>query len=338
MSEGWTLLRAEAWPLLLAAVLVLGAGAVSLRARARGLTRLVHPSRRRQFGAERAPLKAALRLALAGLGLFSLGLGAMGPALGETLRETETRGIDVVVCLDTSRSMLAEDLRPSRMARAQREVRGFLDQLEGDRAALVAFAGDARDVAPLTHDVTTLQGLLEQVTPLDNRRGGTDLAAALEHALTLFDGRTGSHEAIVLVTDGEDLEGRALDVARVASEAGIRIFVVGVGTEAGGKIPVRLRDGSQGFLRGPDGEEVVTRLDGSTLARLAEETGGAYLSTEDAAAPLELLYRQRMTRLEGRLVDSGIERIPHDRFQWPLALGLVCMLTERGLRERRRRA
>ena len=333
---GLDLLHAhDAWMLLLAPpVVAFGLWGVTRRRRALGT--LSHPARMERLVPGFSALRAVARVALGGVVLLLLGFALLGPARGYTLRESISRGIDVVVCIDTSRSMLAEDLRPSRIERARREVRGFLDGLRGDRAALVAFAGDARDVAPLTHDTETLKGLLKQVAPIDNRVGGTDLAAALEHSLSLFDGRTGSHEAIVLVTDGEDLEGRALDVAREARERGIRVFVVGIGTATGGKIPVTLRDGRQGFLRGPDGEEVVSKLDGTTLARLAEETGGAYLSTEDVAAPLETLYHQNMSHLEGREVVGGQKRIPHDRFQWPLGLGLVCMIVEAGLREQRR--
>lgn len=332
---GFDFLRGDYALALPLAVVVLLLGIGGLRARRKLLSRMTHAAQRNRFAPRRSFGRGLLRLCLGSAALAFLILASMGPVRGYTLRETVTRGIDVVICIDTSRSMLAEDLRPSRIERARREVRGLLDALRGDRAALIAFAGDARDISPLTNDVLALKGLLEHVTALDNRLGGTDLAAALERALALFDGRTGSNEAIVIVTDGEDLEGRGLEVARAAADRGIRVFVVGVGTSAGGKIPVLLRSGVQGFLRGPDGEEVVTRLDGTTLERLAKETKGAYLSTENSAAPLETLYRERMSRIEGREVFAGQERIPHDRFQWPLLLGLLCMLGEAGLRERR---
>jgi Ca-activated chloride channel family protein len=239
------------------------------------------------------------------------------------------------VCLDTSRSMLAQDLRPSRLERAKREVVGLLDLLRGDRVALVAFSGDARDVAPLTRDKGTLAGLLAHVSPDDNREGGTDLAAAIEHALALFDGRTGAHEAIVLLTDGEDLAGEGAKQAEEARKRGIRIFVVGVGTEAGGKIPV-MEGGKAAFLRDPDGNEVVTKLERASLERLARSTGGEFLSAEQSPTPLEDLYRARVARIEGREIESGERRVPYDRYQWPLALGLLCLLAELGLGDRRR--
>ena len=297
---------------------------------------LVDERQRERFAPGASRTRSGLRLALASAALFLVGLSALGPVRGYTTRPTVRRGLDLVVCLDTSRSMLAEDLRPNRLERAKREVRGLLDALSGDRVGIVAFSGDARDVAPLTHDRTTLDALLDYVSPADNLRGGTDLAAALQHALDLFDGRTGSHEAIVLLTDGEDLEGRAEALAAQAGERGIRVFLVGIGTEAGAKIRVTAANGSEAFLLDPNGEEVVTKLEGTSLQRIAEATGGAYLSTEMSPTPLEDLYAARIATLEGREFEGGERRIPHDRYQWSLALAVLCMLIEIGLREGKR--
>jgi len=324
----------------LAGVLVLLVGGYGLARRRAELSRLVASRRLAAFLPGLSWTRIVLRLLLGVLALFLIGLSATGPVRGYTYQDAVRRGIDLVVCLDTSNSMLARDLRPSRLERARREVKGLLDRSAGDRIGLLAFAGDSREVAPLTHDRATLEGLLQEARPEDNRLGGTDLAAALSQALDLFDGRTGAHEAIVLLTDGEDLGGQGAEVARRAAEQGIRIYVVGVGTEAGGKIPIVGPDGRETFLRDNQGEEVVTRLDGASLRRLAETTGGDYLSTENSATPLEDLYAARISRLEGRDLEGDLRRVPHDRYQWTLALGLACMLIETGLREtsaRRRR-
>jgi Ca-activated chloride channel family protein len=329
-SLGFDWQRPGWWPVLFATPLLLGLGLSALFARRRDLARLVHPVQRARFAPERAEVRAVLRVILAACAALLLGLAALGPVLGWTERDVVRRGLDIVVCLDSSRSMLATDLRPTRLARAQREVVGLLDALEGDRVALVGFAGDARDVAPLTTDRHTLEGLLRFISPQDNRLGGTDLGAALEHALALFDGRTGASEAIVLLTDGEDLSGRGLEHALEAEQRGIRVYVVGIGTEAGAKIP----DG-RGFLKGPEGEEVVTKLDGDTLRQIAETTGGEYLSTEDAPLPLEELYTKRIARLDRRDIAGSVERVPHDRYQVPLLGAFLCMAFEALLRERR---
>ena len=319
------------------ALLLLAVGLWGLARRRTRLARFVAPHRLGRFAPSASRGRPLLRVLLATAGLSLLVLSLVGPVRGYTNRETYARGLDIVACLDTSRSMLARDLRPDRLERAKRELVGLFERLRGDRCAILAFSGEAREVAPLTHDYRTLTALLDHVTTEDNRRGGTDLAVAIERALEMFDGRNGAYEVIVVLTDGEDLEGRAAEVAEKAKERGIRVFVVGVGTEGGGKIPVKDTNGREGFLRGPDGEEVVSRLAGETLESLARVTGGEYLSTEQSPTPLEDLHRMRISRIEGRELEGGMRRIPHDRFQWSLVLGLLCMLGEVGLRERRGR-
>ncbi|MCB9913692.1 MAG: VWA domain-containing protein [Planctomycetes bacterium] len=323
---------AELWWLLAAAAL-LGLGGWALRARSRDLDRWVARRHRPGFARERSAWRGPLRLVLAAAAFAFLALALSGPVRGYTLRDVQRRGLDLVVCLDTSRSMLVEDLRPNRLERAKREIVGLLQRLHGDRVAVLAFAGDVRTVAPLTHDRKTLASFLETLSPADNQLGGTDLGAALEQALLMFDGRNGNHEAIVLLTDGEDLGGEAQAAAEKAAERGIRVYVVGLGTPEGGKIP----DGSRGFVKDESGVEVVSALDGTTLERIAEVSGGVYLAAATTPLPLEEMYDKRMTKLEARELFAGRERIPHDRYQWPLVIAFLCMLGETSLRERRGR-
>ncbi len=328
---GFSWLRPEDLAWLGSVPVLFGIGAWGISARRRGLRRLVSPRHLQRFSPGRSSWTPLCRLLLAVAAAFFLALSLVGPVRGYSLREVERKGLDIVVCIDTSRSMLVEDLRPNRLERAKREVTGLLEKLKGDRVAVLAFAGDVRQVAPLTHDRNTLGSFIETLSPRDNLIGGTNIGAALESALELFDGRTGSHEAIVLLTDGEDLTGEGQSVAERAAERGIRVYVVGMGTSEGGKIS----DGSSGFIRDEAGAEVVSSLDGSTLEAIADSTGGAYLSASRSALPLEELYDKRMSKLEARALWAGRERIPHDRYQWPLVLALCCMLAESSLRERR---
>ncbi len=333
---GFEWLRPEWWPAMALAPALWLLGLIILGLRRRALAKLVAQRQVSRFLPEWSASQARLRVVLAGVGLGYLVLALAGPVRGYTLRDVQRRGLDLVVCVDTSRSMLVEDLRPNRMSRARREVRGLLGRLKGDRAALVAFAGDVRDVAPLTHDRATLGQFVEALAPRDNLVGGTDIGGALEHALELFDGRTGAHEAVLLLTDGEDHGGRGLAVAEVAARAGIRIFVVGMATSGGGKIPmVDGRSGGAGFQKNKQGEEVVSALDDTSLAAIAAATGGAYLAATDSPAPLEELYEKRISRMEARDLWAGRERVPHDRFQWALVMALVCMTAEGALGERR---
>jgi Ca-activated chloride channel family protein len=277
--------------------------------------------------------RALARVLLASAATILIAIALVGPVSGFTLRDVQRKGLDLVMCIDTSRSMLVQDLKPDRLSRARREITGLLEKLQGDRAALLAFSGDVRDVAPLTHDRKTLEIFVDTLSPDDNVKGGTDIGAVLDRALGLFDGRTGAHEAIVLLTDGEDLEGKGLAAAKTAKERNIRIYVVGMATEAGGKIP----DGPRGFVRDESGVEVVSKLGKDSLVAIADETGGAYIAADSSPTPLEELFAKRISKLEGRQLFAGKERIPHDVYQWPLVLAALCMILEAALRERRGR-
>jgi Ca-activated chloride channel family protein len=328
---GFTWLRPAdgIWLLLVPALFALGSW--SLSRRRRELRLFVGERHLSQFVPSLAKYRPILRVISASTGGLFLVLALIGPVRGYSLRDVERKGLDLVICLDTSRSMLVQDLRPNRLERAKREMRGLLEQLKGDRVAVLAFAGDVRKVAPLTHDRKTLSSFISTITTRDNLMGGTNLGAALSAALKLFDGRTGSNEAIVLLTDGEDLAGEGLKVAEEAKARGIRIFVVGMGTLAGGKITME----GGGFLRDEAGMEVVSSMNDETLELIAETTGGAYIAASRSALPLEELYEKRMSRLETRALWAGRERIPHDRFQWPLVIAFACLLLESALRGRK---
>ena len=331
MSAGFELLRPGVTPLLVVAALLGALGIFSLVQRSRSRDRLVSERHFRRFLPDFSEARARLRVALVMFGALGMAIALLGPVRGYTLREVQRRGVDLVLCLDTSRSMWVQDLKPNRLSRAQREMRGLLDTLKGDRVGVIAFSDDARLVAPLTHDRSTLTHFIETLSPKDNMRGGTHVGGALSRALELFDGRTGSHEAICLLTDGEDLEGEGLAVAEQAAERGIRVYVVGMGTSGGGKIPL-----GGGFVRDETGQEVLSALNSETLRAIAEATGGEFLSAETSPFPLEELYEKRISKLDARDLWAGKARVPHDRYQWPLVIALACMVTGYGMRERRR--
>jgi Ca-activated chloride channel family protein len=280
--------------------------------------------------------RAWSRAGLVAVGMSLVALSWMGPVRGFALVPVEQRRIDVVVALDTSRSMLVEDVEPNRLERAKVEIGALLDAMTGERVSLLAFAGSARDVAPLTADLDTVRYFLEELSPEDNRRGGTDLGAALNLALERFDGSGGSSEAVILVTDGEDLTGEGLAAAEVARDRGVRVHVLGMGTAGGGKVP----DGEGGFVVDPDASaaraEVVSQLRSESLRAIADATGGIYLEAKGRVLPLEELYRRAISTMEGRDIVDGKERVPRDRFQWPLVLALLILMVEGAALDSRR--
>lgn len=329
-------------PLVLA--FVIGARRRAMLARLaepRHLARLF-PSLARRAGAGKdlgrwLARRGRVRALLAAATVLLLVAALLGPVRGFALVPVATRQVDVVVCLDTSRSMLVEDIEPTRLARAKNEVAALFDAMRGERVGLVAFAGLARMVAPLTKDVDTARFFLERLSPEDNRKGGTDIGAALRLALERLDGDAGSNQAIIVVTDGEDLSGEGLDAAEEAKERGVVVHVLGLGTASGGKVP----DGLGGFVvdegEGGSGEEVVSKLESSTLRALSDATGGIYLEAKGRVLPLEELYRRAIATMEGRDLVDGKERVPRDRYQWPLLLALLALVIEGALRDTRMR-
>ena len=268
-------------------------------------------------------------LLVAAIALFGVALG--GPMWGFHWEEMKREGIDLVVAIDTSKSMLATDVAPNRLERAKLAVQDLLAEMAGDRIGLVAFAGTAFVQCPLTLDRNAFRESLQAVEVGLIPRGGTNLMAALESGLEAFEGHQGRHQALVLITDGEDHEGKLDDAIKAASERGVKIFTVGIGTAEGELIPVE----GGGFLKDRKGQVVKSRLGEDTLKKIALDTGGVYLHAAGADLGLGALYRDHIATMEKRDLESTLERRYEHRYQIPLGLGLLLLVIEQLLGERR---
>ena len=277
---------------------------------------------------DRRRRSARAALVVAATALFALALA--GPMWGFHWEEVRREGIDLVVALDTSKSMLTTDVAPNRLARAKLAVEDLLAELHGDRIGLVAFAGTAFVECPLTLDRDAFRESLDAIEVGLIPRGGTNLAGAIDAALGAFDGRQGNHQAIVLITDGESHEGTVADAIAHATERGVKIFTVGIGTSAGELIPVE-----GGYLKDRKGQVVKSRLDEETLKKVALDTGGVYLHAAGTDLGLAALYRDHVATMEKRELASTLERRYEHRFQFPLGLALVLVVVEAFVGERR---
>jgi len=267
---------------------------------------------------------------LLGAVLF-LALALAGPEWGFRWQEVRRQGIDLVIAIDTSRSMLATDLKPSRLARAKLAVRDLVFRLQGDRVGLVAFAGTAFLQCPLTLDYGAFSESLNAVEVGLIPKGGTALAPALEAAMGAFEGSEGKHQAIVLITDGEDHEGKVEEAAKKASERGIRIFTVGIGTSEGELIPLE----AGGYVKDRSGQVVKSRLGESTLQQIATTTGGVYMAASGGVLDLAALHREHIDTLQKRELSSTLERRFENRFQFPLGLAILLLAIEPLIGDRR---
>lgn len=262
---------------------------------------------------------AARALALVGLGLTVVALAR--PRWGEPVGTIRSQPIDVLVCLDVSRSMWARDARSpegptSRLDRAHRELVALAERIQGDRIGLIAFAGGARVLCPLTTDGRSFARMVPTATPWSVARGGTDLASALAEAASTLQRQGAGPAAVLLVTDGEDHGTAARDAARALGEQDIAVHCVALGTPEGALIPLP-EDG--GTLRDRSGQEVVSAQDPETLRPLADAAGGSLTVAEGAeASTLVDLYQRAIAPIRRQAIrDARIAQRP-ERFQWPL--------------------
>jgi len=317
--------RAPLYLTLLPLVVALGAALlVLLRGRAAAMARFVDAglAARLTPHLDRRPSRwrAWLRIAA----LLCLVVALAGPKWGFQWQEMKREGLDIIVALDTSRSMLATDVKPNRLERAKLAVLDLLPLLQGDRIGLVPFAGTAFLECPLTLDygafARSLRGTEVGIIP----RGGTAMARAIDAALDGFEARQGKHEALILITDGEDHEGDAKAAAARAKELGVRIFTVGIGTPEGELLPL----GPDGYVKDRAGQVVKSRLAEDPLKAIALATGGAYVQGLGPSLGLDQVFRDHIATMERREVASALQRRAEERFQWPLAAALLLLAVE----------
>jgi Ca-activated chloride channel homolog len=324
-------LRILAPLLLFLAPLGLFAGALAaLRSwqRQRRLAALVPAARLGQVLEGAGAAQGVAKGSLLGLGLFFLFLAAAGPQCGERTELVKRAGIDLVIALDASNSMLARDVKPSRIERAKLEVTALLDRLKGDRVGLVVFAGEAFIQCPLTTDYAAARLFLRAVEPVSMATQGTAIADALYQAKEVLDGggRGDAGKAVLLITDGEDQRGDALEAATALGEAGIRTFAVPVGGSEGEPIPLLDRNGNlQGYKKDKEGRTVLTRTDLAGLRELTARGGGLLLQGSGADLGvlkfLPELEKIQKGEFESRLSVQYDDKYPW--FAWP-AFALLC--------------
>ncbi len=267
-----------------------------------------------------------------GLGLVVIAMA--GPLFGTRPEEVKAKGIDVIVALDVSNSMLCEDLQPSRMEAARRAMSQLIDRLRGDRLGIVIFAGDAFVQLPLTADRSAARMFLSTLGPSSMNNQGTAIAAAIDMAHRGFDPESAAGKAIIVITDGEDHEGDAEGAAQRAAEAGITVHTVGMGTPQGGPLPIRRNGQMQGFRKDANGNTVVSRLNEQMLRGIAAAGNGEFVRATSTSAGLERLVSE-LKQMDS--AETGTYRFTafEDRFQYPLAAGAVLILLALGMGERR---
>jgi Ca-activated chloride channel family protein len=284
-----------------------------------------------------------LKLILQCLTLFFFVIALARPQSGEGKQKAKSEGLEIMLAVDVSNSMLSEDARPSRLELAKRELARFLDQLGGDKVGLVAFAGSAILLSPLTTDKAALKMFLESLSPESVTTQGTDFKRALtEASQALHRGGTESDEnqnvtkVIVLVSDGEETEKGGLETAKKIAEDGTRIFTLGVGTEQGGQIPVRDKNGNMiGYKKDRRGQTVVSKFTGEALKALADAGKGTYQQITFGGDAIKYL-RASIDQLQKAAFDTMEVSHYNEHYQIFLFTGIILALLELALGERKK--
>lgn len=258
------------------------------------------------------------------------------PQWGHKMEHIERKGLDLVLLQDISLSMLAEDIKPNRLTRSRHEISSFLESLSGDRVGLVAFSGEAQVMVPLTLDYGTVQMMLKELTP-GWLMPGTNLENAIRKGMSMYRGSGATQYAVmILMSDGEELEAAAVNAAKEASQMGIRIYTIGIGSREGVPIPVPSQNGEVAYKRDVQGNIVTTRLEEGTLQEIASVTGGQYFYASPGEFQLQKVLTEIASLEKKEQASTRMENY-QDRYQIFLGIAALLFLIEALVSEMGRR-
>ncbi|MEO6872270.1 MAG: VWA domain-containing protein [Chthoniobacterales bacterium] len=275
----------------------------------------------------------ALFLLVLGLVIVSLAR----PRVGYTYDEVRRKGLDLILAVDVSRSMLSNDVAPNRLERVKLATQDLINLLQGDRVGLVAFAGRAFLQAPLTIDY---DAAIDSINDLDTNtipEGGTNISDAIELATKTYGKSATGNRALIIFTDGEELSGDAVAAAKAAAEAGVRIFTIGVGTKTGSLIPIPGENGGTAFVKDEDGKVVKSKLDEARLKEIASPPKGFYLHLENGPRTMQQLYTDGLSKMTVADINARLSRHPIERYEWPLAAAILLFAVALLINERKRK-
>lgn len=283
---------------------------------------------------EKSTFKPILKLTIWCLAIGSLVVALVNPKIGTKLETVKREGVDIVFAVDVSKSMLAEDISPSRLNKAKRIVSEIINNLGSDRIGIIAYAGRAVPQLPITTDFSAAKMFLANLNTDMLSSQGTAIDDAIRLAKTYYDDVEQTNRVLVIISDGEDHSVGAGQLAEEATKEGIKTYTIGVGTAKGGRIPLKRRGIIESYKRDLQGEVVITRLNEKTLKNIASEGDGEYIDgkvTEDAVAFVtDRLSTMNKTEFEAKKFSEF-----QDQFQWFLGLGIFLLLLDVFLLERK---
>ena len=276
--------------------------------------------------------RETLKFILVLIALFFVILGVAGPQFGSKLQQVKKEGVELIIALDVSNSMMAQDIKPSRLDAAKQAISRMVEKLSDDKVGLIVFAGDAFTQLPITSDYVSAKMFLETINPSLITTQGTDIGAAIRLAMKSFTPQEGVGRAIIVITDGENHEGGAVEAAQEAAEKGMQVFVLGVGSPDGSPIPAE--DGSNNFRRDKDGNVIVTRLNEQMCQEIAKAGNGMYIRVDNTNSAEKVLNNE-IAKLSKADVESQVYTEFDEQFQALAWLVLILLVVEMLILERK---
>ena len=297
--------------------------------RRRRLERFASSSLLAQLTPSASPARVRTKFILYTLAVVFLILAAARPQVGSKLREEHQKGIEMMLVVDVSNSMLAEDFEPNRLDRTKFAIDRVVESMKQDRIGVVAFAGEAQVQLPITSDYRMARAFARKLSPAMVRTQGTDLGAAIKLASMSFSSQSEGSRVMILITDGENHESDALEAAQAAAEKGIAIYTIGIGTPEGAPIMI-----GGDYLTDENGDMVVSKLDEKMLQEIASATGGAYVRATKQSIGLKEIVDRLKELDESDLATTRFEAFD-EQYQYPLAVALLLLLIEWLILDRR---
>ncbi len=288
----------------------------------------------KKLSPDRSSFKPLLKITVFCLAIAALAFGMVNPKIGTKLETVKREGVDVVFALDVSKSMLAEDIAPNRLEKSKQLVTQIINSLAGDRVGIIGYAGSAFPQVPITTDFASAKLFLASMNTDMVSSQGTAITEAISMAKTYYDDEEQTNRVLFIISDGEDHEGNVSQIAEEAASEGIKIYTIGVGTKAGGPIPIKRNGVLQTYKRDQNNEQVITRLGEETLVEIASQGNGSYIEGQNTKEVVEEITAI-LNGMDKKEFDAKQFTDFKDQFQWFLAGALFLLIFDVLLLERK---
>ena len=268
------------------------------------------------------------------IAILALIFALADPQFGSKLEKVKVKGAEIIIAIDVSNSMLAEDIKPNRLERAKQAISKLVDKMENDRIGLIVFAGDSYIQVPVTSDYSAAKMFLSSINTSFVSKQGTAIGSAIDLAMNSFTPESNMEKALIIITDGENHEDDAVKAAELAHEKGIAIHTIGMGSPQGAPIPLQKGYGQTVFQKDKDGNTVISKLDQGTLQEIASAGGGVYIRANNTQTGLNKLF-ERINKMEKTEMEERIYTDFEHRFQYLLAIALFFILLDIFIPERK---